>query len=275
MGIVGDAGRITANIVDHIATVTIDNPRQRNALTREMCIQLRELMPLLEADPDVTVITLRGAGATFSAGANIAGLTSVLLDPQPDGTVIDQLSLADSAIDAVSKPTIALVDGSCMGGGWQLASACDFIIASERSVFAITPAKLGVIYPRAGLERLVRQVGRARAKYMMFTGETYSARRAAALGLVAEIVQDGEFDARCSAIVTAISFNSRFSVHTLKSLVGLPASETPEVAEAWNNAWLAMAASPDLEIGVAAFQARERPHFRWRPDAAPASRSRP
>ncbi len=156
-------GRITVKIVDGVASVEIDNPAQRNALTRAMCLELQQLMPRLDTDPEVGVITLRGAGATFSAGATIDDLASVLLDRQHDGTVVDQLSLADRAIASVTKPTVAVVDGACMGGGWQLASACDFIIASERSVFAITPAKLGVIYPRAG-HRTARQAGRSRER---------------------------------------------------------------------------------------------------------------
>jgi enoyl-CoA hydratase/carnithine racemase len=254
---------ITVAIADGSASVTIDNPRQRNALTRALCIELQDLMPRLEADPDVVVVSLRGAGTTFSAGASIGELSSVLLDPQPDGTTVDHLSLADAAVTSLTKPTIALVDGACMGGGWQLASACDFIIASERSVLAITPAKLGVIYPRTGVERLVRQVGEARAKYIFFTGATFSAQRAEALGLIAESIPDSDFEARCNSIVSSIRDNSQFTVRTLKHLI----DHQPEVDQAWASAWNEMTEGPDMAIGVAAFQARERPQFEWKPTA--------
>jgi enoyl-CoA hydratase/carnithine racemase len=256
-------GRITVEIVDGVASVEIDNPAQRNALTRTMCLELQQLMPRLETDPAVGLITLRGAGATFSAGATIDDLASVLLDRQRDGTVVDQLSRADAAIAAVTKPTVAIVDGACMGGGWQLASACDFIIASERSVFAITPAKLGVIYPRAGIERLVRQVGPANAKLLLLAGETFSAARAQTFGLVAEVVADADFGERCTSLLTSLSTNSRFSMSALKRLVDLTAAGGPDLDREWDQAWVAMTDGPDMAIGIEAFLTRTKPRFTW------------
>jgi enoyl-CoA hydratase/carnithine racemase len=254
-------GRIGVNVTDGIASVVIDNPSQRNALTRAMCLELQELMPQLDADPSVIVVTLRGAGSAFSAGVAIDELQSVLLDEQPDGTVVDQLSRADASVGALTKPTVALVDGACMGGGWQLAAACDFIVASERSVIGITPAKLGVVYPRAGIERLVREVGEARAKYILFTGDTFPAARAQALGLVAEVVPDPEFEGRCAALATTIRDNSQFSVRTLKRLVSPASSDPAAVDRAWDRAWIDMTYGPDLGIGIAAFLGRQRPRF--------------
>jgi enoyl-CoA hydratase/carnithine racemase len=259
------SGRIVVSVRGAVASVEIDNTSQRNALTRSMCIELAQLMPRLDAREDVTVITLRGSGTTFSAGASISELPAVLLDPQEDGTTVDHLSLADEAIASTAKPTIALIDGACMGGGWQIASACDFIIASERSRFGVTPAKLGVLYPRVGIERLIRHVGDATAKYILFTGDTLSASRAQVLGLVAEVVADDEFESRCSEVVATIQGNSQFSVHTLKRLVNLTASESDNLDQSWIDAWTGMTAGPDMSIGVAAFERRERPRFTWIP----------
>jgi enoyl-CoA hydratase/carnithine racemase len=258
-------GTIGVSIVGGVASVVIDNPAQRNAFTRAMCLELQELMPRLDADAAVAVVTLRGAGTTFSAGANINEMSSVLLDVQDDGTRVDQLSRADSAIASLSKPTVALVDGACMGGGWQIASACDFILASVRSVFAVTPAKLGLVYPRPGIERLVRQVGPAVAKYILLTGESFSATRAEALGLVVEAVPDEKFDERSAFLVETLQNNSRFSIHHLKHLVDLTATDDSRLDEAWEEAWEAMAESPDMAIGTSAFLAHERPHFTWKP----------
>ncbi|MDQ2850411.1 MAG: enoyl-CoA hydratase/isomerase family protein [Actinomycetota bacterium] len=261
------------SIAEGVASLKIDNPRQRNALTRTMCLELQDVLPRLEAAPDVVVITLRGAGTSFSAGAAIDELPSVLLDQQPDGSRLDHLSLADKAIASATKPTVALVDGACMGGGWQIASACDFILASERSVFAITPAKLGVIYPRAGIERLVREVGEARAKYILFMGEAYSATRAHALGLIAEAVPDEAFEVRCAILIASLRDNSQFSVHSLKQLVNLTASPIPDIDQFWDDAWTDMSDGPDMSIGVAAFQNRERPRFTWTPRGLRAAKS--
>jgi enoyl-CoA hydratase/carnithine racemase len=259
-------GRITVTLADGVAAVRIDNPEARNATSKAMCVELQAMMPLLDADPEVTLVTLRGQGDTFSAGAAINDLTSVLLDRQDDGSLVDHLSLADAAISAVRKPTIALVDGACMGGGWQLASACDFILASERSVFAITPAKIGVIYPRAGIERLVRLVGPANAKFILFGGETFTALRAMQLGLVTETVPDPDFDKRADALVRTVLTRSRFSIHTLKRLIDAGSPTGQDVDQLWRDAWVAMTESPDMAIGVDAFLSRQSPQFTWQPD---------
>jgi enoyl-CoA hydratase/carnithine racemase len=259
-------GSITVSVADGVAAVLIDNAERKNAITKAMCLEIEALMPKLDSDPDVALITLRGVGDTFSAGAAIDDLTSVLLDPQDDGSTVDHLSLADAAIEAMRKPTIALVDGVCIGGAWQLASACDFIVASDRSQFAITPAKIGVIYPRAGIERLVRLVGPANAKYILFTGDTFSAQRASELGLVTEAVATEQFEARAEKIVRTLLVRSRFSIHTLKQLIDAGNPTDHEVDQLWQDAWTAMTESPDMAIGVSAFLGRERPKFAWRPD---------
>jgi enoyl-CoA hydratase/carnithine racemase len=257
--------RINVSVRDNVATVEIDNPTQRNALTKAMCLAIQDMMPKLEADPDINVVVLRGTGNTFCAGAAIGELSSVLLDRQDDNTVVDHLSRADLAISSITKPTVALVDGACMGGGWQIASACDFIIASERSAFAITPAKIGIIYPRTGIERLVRLVGHANAKFILLTGQTFTAAQAQALGLVAETVPDHEFNVRSGAVVRSVGSRSRFSTHSMKRLVNLTATSQPRIDEEWDDAWAAMLDSHDMGIGVNAFLNGIQPAFTWRP----------
>lgn len=258
-------GRMSVSIADGVATVEICNPAQRNALTRAMCLEIQELMPRLDADPDVAVVVMRGAGDTFCAGAAISELSSVLLDQQPDGSLVDHLSRADASIASLSKPTVALVDGACMGGGWQIASACDFIIANERAVIGLTPAKIGIIYPRPGIERLVRLVGHANAKYILLTGQTFSATEARALGLVADVVPSEAFEEKCAALVGSLRSRSRFSMHSMKRLVDLTDAATSDLNQEWTDAWAAMPDSPDMEIGISAFLNREQPQFTWRP----------
>ena len=272
------AGRVNVSVSAGIATVELDNPSQRNALTRAMCLELQNAMPRLESDPSVIAIALTGAGDAFCAGAALSELNSVLLDEQPDGSRIDQLSRADDAITAVGKPTVALVDGACIGGGWQIASACDFILASERSTVAVTPAKLGIIYPRVGIERLVRLVGPARAKFILFAGQVFSAADAEALGLVVEAIPDDDFEDRCTAFLATVTSRSQFSVHTLKRLVDLAALGVPNVDGEWDAAWAAMTSGPDMAIGVNAFLNHQKARFTWTPpqratpdnDGAPA-----
>jgi enoyl-CoA hydratase/carnithine racemase len=261
-------GRISVRVVDEVARVGIDNPSQRNALTRSMCLQLQELMPRLDADPAIAVIILRGISGTFCAGAALSEIKSILLDDQ-HGKAVDQLSRADAALTSVSKPTIAIVEGACMGGGWQLASACDFIVAGETSTFGITPAKLGILYPRPGIERLVAQVGPARAKYILLSGQTFTAAEAFDLGLIAKVVADSELDRRSDSLTEALLARSRFSQHHLKRLVDDTATASSSSDADWTAAWSEMTRSPDMHIGVDAFLARTEPHFTWRPAVAP------
>jgi enoyl-CoA hydratase/carnithine racemase len=261
-----NSATINVTIRENVATVAIENPAQRNALTKAMCLQLAEMMSALESDPEAEIIVLRGAGGAFCAGAAINELSSVLLDVQDDNSTVDHLSNADEAITAVTKPTVALVDGVCMGGGWQIASACDFIIASERSLFAITPAKIGIIYPRRGIERLVRLVGHANAKYLLLTGGTIDASQAQALGLVAEVVSDEDFRERTDHIVASLRQRSRFSMHSMKHLINLTDMNHPQIDQEWEESWAAMSESPDMEIGIQAFTQGLKPRFRWTPD---------
>ncbi|MDR6639062.1 enoyl-CoA hydratase/isomerase family protein [Paenarthrobacter nitroguajacolicus] len=259
-------GRLSVSVAGGVATVEISNLAQRNALTKAMCLEFQELMPQLDSDPDVSVVVLRGAGDTFCAGASISELSSVLTDPQPNGPTVDHLSRADSAIASVSKPTLALVDGACMGGGWQIAAACDFVIANERAVIGLTPAKIGIIYPRPGLERLVRLVGHANAKYILLTGQTFSATEAKALGLVADVVPSESFEEKCAALINTLRSRSRFSMHAMKRLVDCEGATGKSVVDQeWADAWAAMPASPDMEIGINAFLNRQLPQFQWRP----------
>lgn len=256
---------IRTRVKDSVATVELSNPRQRNALTLDMCRELAHTMTQLDARDDVHAVVLRGAAEHFSAGVSIDELSAVLLDRDDDGNPLDHLSVADQAISSVAKPTVAVVEGCCMGGGWQIASACDFIVAADDSRFAITPAKLGIIYPRSGIDRLVRCVGTARAKYLLLTGTEITGHHARILGLVADSFPREEFAERTHRLIRDLVARSRFSVHTMKRLIDLRGVDESEIEEAWAHGWADMASGPDLQIGVDAFLRGRAPAFSWTP----------
>lgn len=180
------------------------------------------------------------------------------------GTV-DHLTAADTALTHVAKPTIAVVQGHCMGGGWQLASACDFIVASSDAKFGITPSKLGIIYPRSGIDRLVHLVGPARAKYILMTARTFGADEAQRIGLVAEVLPTSGFDEHVDRMLDGLLARSRYSIHTMKRLIDLGTTSDPELDPVWDQAWGEMATGMDIEIGVEAFLGGKEPRFSWRP----------
>lgn len=261
---------IAVTVEAGVGTILLRNPAQRNALTRVMCRSIAEAAAELDARQDVDVVIVRGHGGTFSAGVSIGELRDVILD---DDGATDHLTAADRALGRVAKPTIAVVQGHCMGGGWQLASACDFIVASEDASFGITPAKLGIIYPRAGVDRLAALVGPATAKYVLMSARTFPARRAQSMGLVAEVLPAEKFDDGVHLLLGELQARSRYSMQTTKHLIdrsGDPATDPSELADAWRQAWAEMAAGPDIDEGVAAFLERRDPQFPWKPGESPA-----
>lgn len=245
-----ECGRITLEVDGCIGRIVIDNPRQRNAMTRDMCISLVGAVQRADANPRVKVITLRGVGKDFSAGAAINELHRVLFDNGPDGQTVDRLSEADAALQAASKPTIALVEGVCMGGGWQIASACDMSIAVDTVKLAVTPSKLGIIYPRSGIERLVQQLGADKAKYVLFSADLIPAKKAADWGLLTETVPETEFEEFVGSLVLRIAERSQYSVHTMKALIdSMAAVDNRSNQELWDKEWVKLTDSEDFRVG--------------------------
>ncbi|CVN99142.1 3-hydroxybutyryl-CoA dehydratase [Streptococcus pneumoniae] len=266
------AGTIRVFVEDRVTTILIDNPVHRNALTADMCRGLAEAAAAADADPDVDVVVLRGAGRDFSAGAAINEVLDVLYDgADPDGAGVDALSAADEALCAIRKPLVSVVHGVCMGGGWQIAATADMIIAGTGSRLAVTPAKLGIIYPRRGLERLVRWVGETRAKAILLTGDTVDAITAERWGLVTEVVSDDDVDDRVETLVSTLRSRSPFSVFSHKALVDAfvaPSSIPSSYDALWDEQWAQVLTSGDLTEGRAAFLEKRQPAFPWRPNPA-------
>ncbi|MFJ6415418.1 enoyl-CoA hydratase/isomerase family protein [Paeniglutamicibacter sp. NPDC091659] len=259
-----ECGQINLEVDGCIGRIVIDNPRQRNAMTRDMCISLAEAVQRADADPRVKVITLRGRGKDFSAGAAINELHQVLFDNGPDGQMIDRLSEADAALQSASKPTVALVEGICMGGGWQIASACDMSIAAETVKLAVTPSKLGIIYPRSGIERLVQRLGADKAKYVLFSADLIPAKKAADWGLLTETMPEAEFEESSQSLVLRIAERSQYSVHTMKALIDSMVAVDGRGSEAlWDAEWAQLPDSEDFRVGQAAFLAGGQPNFTW------------
>ncbi|WP_052226723.1 enoyl-CoA hydratase/isomerase family protein [Microbacterium mangrovi] len=253
-----------------VATIELRNLAQRNALTPSMCRELIAAFAELDAREDVLLIFLRGAGGTFCSGVAVAHLREVLLEHAEAGDAGDLLSLVDAAIGGCQTFVIALVEGFCFGGGWQLASACDAIVADEHAQFAITPAKLGVIYPRVGLERLARLAGPSVAKLLLATGMRFDATQALGYGLVADVVAENGLDERAAELSRAFLSNSQFTIWATKRLIDAETTAAPELDDLWRRLRREMATGPDADLGIRAFTAHHRPVFPWRRTTATA-----
>lgn len=238
-------------VADGVATVVISRPAKRNAMTASMWRALPELLPELAADPAVRVLVLTGAGATFCAGADISALTG----PEDDDPQVLMVA-AEEALAAFPKPTLAAIRGYCVGGGSQLAAACDLRFAEEGASFGVTPAKLGVVYPASSTRRLARLVGPAAAKYLLFSAELIDADRALRIGFLDELLPAGQLEKRVAEFARVLVSRSQ--------LTQAAAKEFADGRTDRESHWAAQAAgSGDTAEGVAAFLERRAPVFRW------------
>lgn len=254
------AGSLHLDIDGPIATLTVDSPGKRNAMSAAMWAQFAPVLSDLAGDPKVTVLVVRGAGNDFSAGADIADLDAILTG-ESDGGVMTE---AENALAAFPKPTVAIIDGYCVGGGWEIAAACDLRICSDRSTFGITPSRLGIVYPSSGLRRIVSIAGPAVAKHLLFTGELIDATQTLEWGLVTKVLPSMGFWDAARDFTLMLASRSQYSIRAMKEIVDALAHD--DTGDADTDAavarWLATP-SEDRAIGVTAFLRKERPDFRW------------
>ena len=242
--------QLSHQIAGSVATVVIRHPAKRNAMTAAMWRALPPLLAELAANPQVRALVLTGEGATFCAGADISTLRGSPAEAQG-------LSVAaEEALAAFPKPTLAAVRGHCVGGGAQLAAACDLRLAEEGALFGVTPAKLGIVYPASSTRRLVSLVGPATAKYLLFTAELIDAGRALRTGFVDEVLPEGELDKRVAELTRILVARSQLTQAAAKEFAN---GRTDRDAY-----WTEQAhGSGDTAEGVAAFLERREPRFTW------------
>ncbi|MFG2115391.1 enoyl-CoA hydratase/isomerase family protein [Streptomyces sp. NPDC048718] len=242
--------QLTVSVADEVATVVIDHPAKRNAMTAGMWRSLPGLLAPLAADPVVRALVLTGAGPTFCAGADI----STLGEPGDDQQTL--ATLAEEALAAFPKPTLAAVRGYCVGGGSQLAAACDLRFAEEGARFGVTPAKLGIVYPASSTRRLTALVGPSAAKYLLFSGELIDTERALRTGLVDEVLPAGELGKRVAEFTRTLVSRSLLTQAAAKEFAN---GRTDRDAH-----WAGRAhGSDDTAEGVAAFLERRPPRFTY------------
>ena len=261
-------GTLTVNREGPVAWVVLNRPDRRNALSPAMWADLPALLEELDADPGVRVIGLRGAGGVFSAGADIAEVFDCLGEP---GTGLPRgglLTEAEVALTAVHKPTVAALEGYCMGGAWMLAGACDLRIATTSLRIGLTPARIGIIFPATGIQNLVRLVGPGVASYLLLTGDTVTAADAEAWGMLTRVVKDEHFETVLGEIVTGLAQRSQLTMQAHKHLIRQTHSAETEAAafgtdEISEALFRQVLDGPDARIGQQAFLAKKHPRFEW------------
>ena len=259
----GDAAEnLVVTLADGVATIELRRPDKHNAISYAMWRAFAHLMPVLAADDEVEVVLLRGSsGGPFSAGADIAEFRTLRSDPEGARRYGEAVEAGERAIIDFPKPTIALIEGFAIGGGTQLAVACDLRVCGEGSRFGVTPAKLGIVYALGSTERLVETVGAAWARWILLTGELLDASTAQRIGLVHEVVGDAEVAARAHEVARTVASRAQVSLRGGKAMVHRVVTgqldEDDEVRAIHEGSW----ASAEYAEGVAAFLAKRAPDF--------------
>lgn len=263
------AGSLLLTREGGVATVTLHRPDKHNAINLAMWEAFGRLMPALAADDGVDVVVFRGpAGGPFSAGADISEFTTLRRTPEDAERYGLAVTGGERAIIEFPKPTVAMVEGFAIGGGSQVALACDLRLCSPGSRFGITPAKLGIVYALPSTARLTAVVGPAWASWVLMTGDLVDSATALRIGLVHEVTDD--LEARTAELVATLCSRARVSLLGAKALIARAAAgalaEDEEVLRHYHDSLH----SPEYAEGVDAFLAKRAPDFR-----AARDRSRP
>ena len=251
---------VAVRIEDGIARIGIHRPDKRNALATRHWAALEAAFHQVAQSP-VHLLVLSGVPGAFSAGADIEELGRLLAEPAAFAANNAQVQRTQLTLQRLPQTTIALIDGVCVGGGLGLALACDLRLSSDRSRFAITPAKLGLIYSPDDTRRLVNAVGMARARQLLLTGRLLDAPTALQWGLLNEVVAPGELDALLASHVEALRATSGQARRGIKQVLGHLGGDTSITADDAEAVFQAAFASEDFVEGARAFLDRRAPRF--------------
>jgi enoyl-CoA hydratase len=270
----------------HVATVWLDRPEARNAMGPAFWDDLTSAMTEVTTDGDVRAVVVAARGPHFSVGLDLKAMAGVLTggggashdrgsgDGPPSMAVravagraaVKRLQQSISAVADCPKPVIAAIHGYCIGGGVDLAAACDIRLASADAVFSVRETKVAIVADLGSLQRLPHIIGKGHVAELAFTGKDITAARAKEIGLVNDVFADADaVVAAARSMAAEIASNSPLAVEGTKAV--LTAGEGRSVAEgldyvaAWNAGFLQ---SDDLVEAMSAFMAKRPPEFRGR-----------
>jgi len=253
---------IVTQAAEGIFRITIDRPAKMNALTPDMHMALDTAFNRFAADPSLHVCVVTGAGdRAFCAGSDLTTFKADGASPYPASGYAGIAQRFD-----LDKPVIAMVNGVCLGGGFELALACDMIVASETSVFGLPEPKVGLIAIGGGIHRLVRQVGLKQAMGPLLTGRNISADEGFRMGFVSQIAAADALDDTVTAICRQIAANAPLAVRLSKELA-MWSLDQPSLADALAGqvdqpAFARWRVSEDARDGPIAFAEKRPPEWK-------------
>ncbi|MEA2378982.1 MAG: enoyl-CoA hydratase [Thermoleophilaceae bacterium] len=248
--------------VENVARLTISNPERRGALDHELLDALGEYTRTLEA----RCLVIRGSGRMFSAGYDIGGFDDGAFVESAEALVAHPFQAAIEAVDAYPYPVIGQVNGHAIGGGLELALACDFRVAARGVKMGMPPAKIGLIYSHTGLRRFIDICGVANTAELFYVGRNVDADRAERMGLVNEVVDPEQLDEHVLSLAAEIAANAPLSLAGNKRVIRtlrdqpLPAEVERELIELRQSCF----GSEDFREGIQAFAEKRKPRWQGR-----------
>lgn len=251
---------LIVEIRNSVAWITLNRPDVLNALNGDIVDGLTEHLEGFAEDSAVKVVVIKGAGRTFSAGGDIQAMTTVTPDMVTD--YIGHLNRSVLAMKRLAKPIVAQVHGFCVGAAFNLALACDLIVAADNAKFMMSFVQVGLISDGGGMYFLPRLIGVHKAKELLFLGESLSATEAHDLGIVNRVVPVGQLEEEVARIADRLVGGPSLAIGQMKLLADKAlGSSLEEMLVAEQTTQPSMVASADHQEGVRAFLEKRPPRF--------------
>ncbi|MFC5697049.1 enoyl-CoA hydratase-related protein [Pseudomonas sp. GCM10022186] len=241
-----------------VGLVTLNRPEALNAINSQLIDELNQVLDGFERAPAIGCVLITGSPKAFAAGADVKEMAPLCFP----GTYLDDFLGRWDRVAQRRKPIIAAVAGHALGGGFELALMCDFIIAADNARFGLPEVKLGVIPGAGGVQRLTRLVGRAKAMEMVLSGRSMDAAEAERSGVVARVVPAAELLEQAMDSARSIAAQSRTAVMMLKECVNrVDEGSLGEGLRFERRMFQAVFATPDQKEGMGAFIEKRKPEF--------------
>ncbi|MET4066124.1 enoyl-CoA hydratase [Bradyrhizobium sp. S3.2.6] len=256
-------GKIITEVADGVGVITFNNPDKRNAMSLEMWEGFGEALTALRDDDSVRVVIMRGAGGkAFVSGADISQFEKNRHNAAASEEYGKRSAAQRALLADYPKPTIACIQGFCLGGGMQVAMLADIRIAAHDSQFGIPAAKLGIAYGFDGLRHLVSLVGPSWARLLMYTGMRIDSTEALRIGLVERVIPDDQLWGETMAIAATISQNAPLAIKAAKiTIAEVLKDESARDMTAIKAIGTACMDSADFREGRQAFMDKRKPQF--------------